>query len=267
MTLALALFVVQPAVAQDLVGTDVSIDSFTITGACNLTATVTDPGVEFVDAGPDLCMAGPSGRLDVDVSGSSVRWDFTAEQDFGFGGGPSPWLWLTDVNPACPGGQTGTVAGITSVTTNMDATEWDVSLVDHGSNDVEIIGDPMLTGGDTLIRTHPGDFIEVGLDLECPLTVDLRGTCPGVIAVQVSGVVPGGDIGIGLGSGLGSDVIGGGPCAGTQTGLSGASFIGSLSDSDLDGIISATPNVTTNCGMYLQIIDRTTCETSNVELL
>lgn len=250
-----------------MLGTTVTAGAFSSGGGCELSATVIDPGVEFVDAGPDLCMAGPTGRLDIDVADGAIRWDFTATQDFGFSTSTDPWLRIEDIAPTCPGGTVGEVVGIASVTTNLPASEWDTSLVSFGPDIVEILGDPMATGGDTLIRTDPGDFIDVELMFECPISLDISGTCPGPLSIDIEGITPGGEAGVILGSGLGSDVIPGGPCAGAVTDLSGASLFSIMTDGDSDGEIHISPNVTSQCGQVMQIVDRSSCTLSNAVTL
>lgn len=251
--------------AQDLVGTTVTADYGSV-GICDLTATVVDPGVEFVGAGPGFCMAGSSPRLDVDVTSTTVRWDFTAVQDFGFGSASASWLWLLDINPTCPSGGTGYVRGITNVTTSLGSTEWVPSQVAFTDHTLELIGFPSSLGGDGNLRTNIGDFIEVELDLACPISLEVSGSCPGQMSFDVYGVTPFGNVGVGVGPTLGSDVITAGPCAGLVTGLGGATPAYTFVDADGDGEIHLSPNVTTTyCGQYVQVIDRSTCTISNVE--
>lgn len=266
---ALFLFATTPAFAG-MLGTDVTLDFGDGITGCLITETVVDPGVEWVDAGPDLCMAGPTGRLDVDVTDTTVRFDFTAEQDIGTAGTAAPMFTLNGIHPTCPGGSTGWVDSIVSVSTNMDPNEWIPTQVAFADDEVQLIADPASLDGDVNLRTHPGDFIELELAFGCPapaLGLTLTGTCPGSIDIDIVGITPGGQVGVIFDASLGSGVIGGGPCAGTVTDLDTPSLDLIMVDTDGDGEIHVSPSVSAHCGEYMQIVDRTTCDTSNVELL
>jgi hypothetical protein len=84
------------------------------------------------------------------------------------------------------------------------------------------------------------------------------------MTLDLVGMTPFGEVAVLLGTGTGSVAIPSGVCAGTQTGLSGASFVGLVTDSDGDGELHATPSISSACGKYLQLMDRTTCEVTNV---
>lgn len=166
-----------PAQAQSLLGTDVSVSRNTL-GIGDCTETVIDPGIEFVGLTSHMC-DDPGGlvltpRFDIDLWSSGFRLDVLAEQDIGWGMTPvveEAWMHLLHLNPICPSGHTGTVTGITSVSTNIDPLEWDPSMVRFTDDSVSLVGDPMLLGGDVNMHLLVGDFIEVEVQLDCPASV------------------------------------------------------------------------------------------------
>ncbi|HMV65970.1 MAG TPA: hypothetical protein PKA64_03890 [Myxococcota bacterium] len=251
-----------------LLGTSVAVD-FAGPG-CGLTATVAHPAVEFPAAGPGLCMAGPTPRLDIDVRDTSVRVDWTAEADYGFGGGTFPMFTFSNLNPTCPNGTIGWITGLSSVTTNMETDEWVPSQVSFSAHQLVILADPTALGGDNpnLVRTHPGDFIEVGLQFTCvnPHIV-LSGTCPSPVSVAATGFTPGGSVAVIRSNAPGSFVVPSGSCAGLNLSL-GAPGIGIVTTvtASPSGAISWSGSVgPTYCSKWFQFVDMATCQPSNID--
>ncbi|MFT4623713.1 MAG: hypothetical protein ACI8PZ_002369 [Myxococcota bacterium] len=233
-------------------------------GGCVLTEMVI-PGYEWIDAGPDLCMAGPSGRLDSDVGADYWRIDFTAEQDFGTGGGVLiPLFTLGDLEPVCPDGSTGTINSLTSVTTNMDPLQWEPSEITFGPDYIQLLADP---DDGANVRTHPGDFVEVEFDFSCGAgpSLTVGGSCPGLTPVDATGYTPYGQVAVLMSGGLGSATVPAGPCAGTATGLAVANFQFLINDWDGDGEFHFSPVAPgLFCGINVQFVDMTTCAVSAV---
>ncbi len=263
--LPLAFFLPSIALGQDLVGDNVDVTPFFFPNAT--TVTVIDPGVELPNAGPTLGLGGSSGRFDVDITSDTVRVDFTVEQDLGSAG--VPLLTFSDLDPVCPDGQIGTVVGV-SVDTNIDPAR--IIIDGAGILRGAYQGDASFTDTSVAIeqvsqdRFVPGDYIELSIDFSCPgLTLTFDGACPGIVDVEVLGMTPGGTIAVIKGTGPGSFTVPVGPCAGTPMDITGASFVTFATDGDGDGMISASPFIGPGtCGSYVQLVDLTTCETSNV---
>jgi hypothetical protein len=259
-----------PSVGSGSLETDldgVELDFGDGSTACVLTEMVA-PGYEWIGAGPDLCMAGPSGRLDVDVSDDTLRIDFTALQSFGTGGILDlPVFTIGDLEPVCPDGDIGSVIGLGSVTTNMDPLQWVPTDVAYGADYVQILGNP----ADGLnMDTQIGDFIEIEVLFDCTPgpALAIGGSCPGPMTVDVTGITPGGQVGVISSTALGSDVVPAGLCAGTATGLASPNFMFLLNDTDSDGEMSFTPTVPGwGCGRHLQMVDMTTCTATNVDTI
>jgi hypothetical protein len=250
-----------------LMGTDVTVDFGDGISGCLLTETVVR-GYEWVDAGPAMCMAGPSGRLDIDVGDDYWRIDFTTIQDFGMSGG-RPMFTLNRLQPICWDGSVGTIRDLTSVTTNMDPNEWVPSDITFGRDFIQILGNPT---GDANVRTNTGDYIDVTIDFECPPVnlppkMQFNGTCPGPMTLEGKGFEPGGSIAVLKGTGPGNDIMPAGPCAGDATGLSGLSYVTSLTADSL-GEILLTPSIPANlCGSSIQLVDLATCELTFLDVL
>jgi len=164
----ITLFSAQPSQAQDLVGTTVSVtDEFCI-------ETVVDPGVEFPGwpNSPSCGFTPFTDRLDLDILPNGARWDFFNHTvAFAVPVVERPWFAIENLNPTCPGGLTGTLTGVASVSTNISPLEWDPSYVAFTDHEFQLTGDPMATGGDREITFQPGDFIEVEFLFTCPLPV------------------------------------------------------------------------------------------------
>jgi hypothetical protein len=251
-----------------LMNTEVTVDFGSGSGGCLLTETVVR-GYEWVDAGPALCMAGPSGRLDIDVGDDYWRIDFTTVQDFGTGTGTDvPLFTLNNLAPICWDGSVGSIRDLTSVTTNMNPNDWIPEDIEFGRDFIRILGNPV---GDQNVRTNTGDFIDVQIEFECPPNLppkmDFNGTCPGVLTLDGKGFTAGGSVAVLKGNGLGNDAMPAGPCTGGVTDLSGLSYVTSIS-ADADGKFALSPNISANlCGASIQMVDLTTCQLSNVDEL
>jgi len=96
------------------------------------------------------------------------------------------------------------------------------------------------------------------------LALSVSGGCPGAVAVAVSGASANGEVAIVLGPGTGSVVVPGGPCAGTVLGLSSPRLL-ARPQADGNGDFSTVVDVPGSaCGQFLQVVDVTTCGTTNV---
>lgn len=99
------------------------------------------------------------------------------------------------------------------------------------------------------------------------LALDITGVCPGEIQVAITGGTPNGLAALLRGSGPGSDVLAGGPCAGTETGLTSPAFL-TTAPLDANGDFMLTRSVgPAQCGRILQAIDSADCSTSNTDTL
>ena len=92
------------------------------------------------------------------------------------------------------------------------------------------------------------------------------GTCPGRMTYDATNATAGGNVGLIFAASTGSFVVPGGPCAGTTLGLGSAGI-------QLVAVVAADGSGTANfggnappaaCNRFLQAIDASTCNTSNV---
>lgn len=98
-------------------------------------------------------------------------------------------------------------------------------------------------------------------------TLDISGSCPGVLSIMGSGFTPRGNVAVLKGSGLGSDAMPAGPCAGGRTNLSGLGFV-TIVAADAGGNISVSPSIGGPlCGSYVQFVDTASCALSNTDTL
>lgn len=152
---------------------------------------------------------------------------------------------------------------------------------------VEIVGGPGgvdFKGNEGLTALYPYEFFEtagttayqpgppnmrIGLQtwivpyVPAP-TVAWNGGCPGPGTLALSNFTPGGLVGVGVGTGTGALTLPGGACAGTVVGITQAQVKAVLAV-DAQGSLSypaALPSAA--CGRYLQALDLTSCELSNV---
>lgn len=125
-----------------------------------------------------------------------------------------------------------------------------------------------LKGGGEPFPNNDAGFITWMLEDADPqpeLTVD--GTCPGLFTIDVAGASPEGRVALIFGRREGSTVI---PpnfeCAGVQLGVAGSVQIATTATADLNGNVQIQRNApAAACGGFLQVIDVTSCATSNVE--
>jgi hypothetical protein len=98
--------------------------------------------------------------------------------------------------------------------------------------------------------------------------LSMTGACPGPITVEVTSLSPGAPVFIAAGNNLGSTVIGGGPCAGLDVGITGLSVFGPFVDTDLDGAITLSPTTGPGlCQKAFVAVDTTTCTATPPEML
>lgn len=136
----------------------------------------------------------------------------------------------------------------------------------YESNDSGLAEDPNAYESTALNWASP--FFIVG-DTPQDLTLDLVGTCPGQMTLQVTNATPNGTIAILYSPASGNVTIPGGrPCAGTQLGLNAQTKVFKTANADGSGNYTLNVNVPNQaCGFFVQILDLTDCETSNVDSL
>lgn len=104
-----------------------------------------------------------------------------------------------------------------------------------------------------------------GLAVAAP-SLSVSGSCPGAIDIDIAGLTPGANYTLMYGSDTGGDIVPYGPCTGTRTGLDGGRV--GMVMSDADGSVSFSPTVPGGvCGMYIQVMDNSTCELSSAEVV
>lgn len=98
-------------------------------------------------------------------------------------------------------------------------------------------------------------------------TLSITGTCPGSMAISVSGASVNGSVALAYGN-AGSWTIPNGPCAGTVLDLAGVPTLAGFFNADAVGTLILAPNVPAGlCGKTLQAVDMTTCTVSNPVIL
>jgi hypothetical protein len=249
-----------------LLGDSVVFDWGDGVAATSSPAVVADPGVEWVDV---VIPGWDPFEVNVDVTANTWRIDFISE--FRVYSGADPGLFkmfaLVDLDPVCADGSTGTVTGVTTIGTNVLASQWLPEQVDWDDNAAFVMADPVALDGDSEFYMFPGDFIELELEFSCPDAapeLSIGGDCPGPQPVDVTGMTPGGSAGIIASSFLGGDSMLGGPCASVATGLTAPFFVTTVYDWDGDGEYHFTPATPGGaCGRYIQFVDITTCAMTN----
>ncbi|MBA3916468.1 MAG: PQQ-like beta-propeller repeat protein [Acidobacteriales bacterium] len=92
----------------------------------------------------------------------------------------------------------------------------------------------------------------------------VTGTCPGTATISASGLTPGASAQIWSSPRAGSTTISSGSCTGTVLGLANAQLLATKS-ADASGKITLNPTLgASSCGRLLQVLDTTTCGTSNL---
>lgn len=94
-------------------------------------------------------------------------------------------------------------------------------------------------------------------------SLSISGACPGPMDIVTTGVMPGTNVVIVTGSGIGSAPLPGGPCAGMDSGLSGRlNWYGPLR-ADGGGVASVSPSIPGPvCSLYAVAVDTATCGVS-----
>lgn len=91
-------------------------------------------------------------------------------------------------------------------------------------------------------------------------TLELMGTCPGVVGIDTYGGTPGGTVVVVSGNGPGTTVIPSGACMGTTLDLGGAVAARATLTADGLGRAFLTPTLgAPECAAWLQVLDLTTC--------
>ncbi len=109
-----------------------------------------------------------------------------------------------------------------------------------------------------------GLLLAAGAQGQPSLTV--TGTCPGAVQVDMLGVTPGATVAVLAADAPGeATILVAAPCGGTETGLQGINLVATFDDTDNDGELHESPNLpNAQCGRFVQVVDLSTCETSNV---
>ncbi len=94
-------------------------------------------------------------------------------------------------------------------------------------------------------------------------SVSTAGSCPGVVDVSTSGITPGGSYVILRSDGPGSATIGGGPCAGANSGLAPGFAVHGPFPADGGGNGMLAPSVPGPLdGNWISVVDVATCRVS-----
>jgi len=153
-------------------------------------------------------------------------------------------------------------SGLWRLTQTLRASDGDAS--DSFGQSVSLNGSRLALGatGNDEVNTFAGATY-IFDDLITEPTVDLTGTCPGLILLEAIGFTPNSRLDIYAGS-AGSSTLPSGPCAGTPVSLDSPTFVGSGTSGDC-GERSWSPNVNPIwCGVSLQLVDLWTCAVSEV---
>lgn len=100
------------------------------------------------------------------------------------------------------------------------------------------------------------------------LTLAMQGSCPGAVTASVTGATPGGSVAVVLAATPGAFVIPSGSCAGTALGLGSGISLVTVITANSNGEASLSGNLPPAlCGRLLQVVDLSSCDTSNVVTL
>lgn len=91
-----------------------------------------------------------------------------------------------------------------------------------------------------------------------------RGACPGSTTIELADGSPAGDVAFLRGSGPGSTVVPGGPCAGIVVDLAGPRLLAVVTADAAGGLEVVRDLPEAACGVTIQAVDLTSCSTSNV---
>ena len=94
--------------------------------------------------------------------------------------------------------------------------------------------------------------------------LSITGSCPGQITITGTGLTPGGSVQIWNGRNPGSTIVNSGACVGTTVDIARARALRTLT-ADANGNLTVRRNMNeATCGALFQLLDLTTCATSNV---
>lgn len=107
-------------------------------------------------------------------------------------------------------------------------------------------------------------LLVVSAALAVPPTVDVVGTCPGAVDLEIAGLTPSGNFAIFASAGAGAHVVPAGPCAGVATGLAAPpAWAGLFSDGDGDGMHTLSPTLPVGaCDKDMVVLDLDSCTVS-----
>jgi len=192
-------------------------------------------------------------KFDIDVGDNWVEFRFNSASNWtnvSFNG----W-YFADFNGRIPPIKSYTIdsfsSGITGTNNIVVGNDADAFWADFGG---------MMAAGN-------GDWIRMAVTFE-GLNLSVSGSCPGRMGFDASGGTPGGNVAFVYAFGTGSFKIPNGkPCAGTTLGLNSSVKLARLVAADGSGNASFGANVPpAACGrVFVQAIDLSTCNTSNVE--
>ena len=95
--------------------------------------------------------------------------------------------------------------------------------------------------------------------------LEVGGSCPGEITVEISDATPAGQIAILTGAGEGETEIPAGPCVGDFLGIEGSVSLRGRVTADAAGSYRLSPTVRSSaCGLAVQALDLSTCDGSEV---
>ena len=203
-------------------------------------------------------LVGPDTRFDdwfagtVDISGDTIAIGADDHDTLGLDSGAA-YVYRRDAGGP---GAWGKIAKFAGIDTDFD---------DEFGRAIAIDGATVLSGADHVadLGTNSGAvyfFEEITVDPQ----VSVSGSCPGPIALEVTGLTPQQPSVLFLGSGPGDWSIGAGPCAGEMLDLADAELIGPATSGPGGGVSLAGPIGPAACGSPIQIIDSVSCATSNV---
>ncbi|MFG0329347.1 MAG: hypothetical protein ACF8PN_05545 [Phycisphaerales bacterium] len=100
------------------------------------------------------------------------------------------------------------------------------------------------------------------------VSLTVNGTCPGQLSADVTGATPNGNVALIYARNTGSVTIPSGVCAGTQLGLDNSAMLVDTARADANGEVTFSGNAPSGaCGGYVQALDLSSCDPSNVEQL
>lgn len=125
-------------------------------------------------------------------------------------------------------------------------------------------GDGVLWGDDQCPDSAPDAVVGPDGCAAGP-ALDMTGSCPGAMTVELSGLTPGGQVALFSATTLEPTPTWAGPCLGTVLDVEASSPPRVVVDADGDGTITLAPTLgAAACGRYVQAIDVTTCTTTGV---